>query len=42
VPNFGGFGQMQNPQGMMMFPSGNPYQNMMPMMQSGGFGIQKK
>ncbi len=37
----GGFGQMPNPQGMMMFPPGMPNQNMMHMMQ-GGFGATNK
>lgn len=37
----GGFGQMPNPQGMMMFPPGIPSPNMMHMMQAGGFGANK-
>jgi hypothetical protein len=33
----GGFGQMPNPQGMMMFPPGLSNPAMMQMMQNGGF-----
>lgn len=44
IPGLGGmgaFGQMPNPQGMMMFPPGLTNPNMMQMMQAGGFGAHK-